>query len=119
MVLNAGQWYFVKFCEEKASIQIDIIMERSYKSSAENRKQLVKFIDGKLQQICGDLMPAAAKPEACVPCPVCNEPHIKYKNLLNGRTDICRKKQVFIPEDWYRNLFTSAGSNFFTKTMNY
>ena len=90
MVLSAGQWYFVRLCEEKCSIQIDIVTERR-------------------EQICDDLMPAAAKPEACVPCPVCSEPHVKYKSLVLGRTDICRKKEVFIQEDWYRNLFTSTG----------
>jgi len=109
MVLSAGQWYFVRLCEEKCSIQIDIVMERRDESSAENRRQLITFVDGKLQQICDDLMPAAAKPEACVPCPVCSEPHVKYKSLVLGRTDICRKKEVFIQEDWYRNLFTSTG----------
>ena len=109
MVLSAGQWYFVRLCEEKCSIQIDIVTERRDESSAENRRQLITFVDGKLQQICDDLMPAAAKPEACVPCPVCSEPHVKYKSIVLGRTNICRKKEVFIQEDWYRHLFTSTG----------
>lgn len=110
MVLSAGQWYFVRLCEEKCSIQTDIVVEKGDATSVANRRELIEFIEGKLQQICSDLMPAAAKPEACVPCPLCSEPHIKYRSLLNGHTDICRKKQVFIQDNWYKALHSSEGT---------
>jgi len=110
MVLNAGQLYYVRLCEETCSIQVDIAVENSDKSSVENRKQLISFMQRKLGQICGVLMPAAAKPEACVPCPVCSYPHIKYGSLLEGLSQFCRRKQKFVEGDWYKNLFTFQGT---------
>lgn len=109
MVLNSGQLYFVRLCEEKCSIQLDIVLEKGDKSSAENRMQLISFIQNKLGEICGALMPAAAKPEACVPCPICSLPHIKYSSLLEGQSQFCRRKQKFVEGNWYKTLFSSQG----------
>ena len=38
MLLNHGQYYSVSLCEEKSSIQLDIILGQSKKKSSENRK---------------------------------------------------------------------------------
>ena len=50
MVLNHGQYYSVSLCEEKNSIQVDIILGKSMKKSAENRKQLIDFFQTTLEK---------------------------------------------------------------------
>ena len=103
MVLNHGQYYSVSLCNEKSTIQLDIILEKNIQSYGEIRKQLIDFFQGTLEQTCQEFMPASSKPVAYTPCPHCNELHIKYKNLLEERPHLCNMKCV--PSDYYQNLF--------------
>ena len=103
MVLNHGQYYSVSLCEEKSSIQVDIILEKSMKNSAENRKQLIDFFQTTLEKICNDLIPASSKPIPYIQCPHCDKVHLKLKNLLEGRTLLCN--MISVHQDYYQYLF--------------
>ena len=103
MVLNHGQYYSVNLCEEKSSIQVDIILEQSMKKSAENREQLIEFFQTTLEKICIDLIPASSKPVPYIQCPHCNKIHLKLRNVLEGRAQLCDTKSV--PPDYYQDLF--------------
>ena len=48
-------------------------------------------------------MPASAKPVAYIPCPHCDDLHIKYKNMLEGLPYICNTKPI--SQDYYQKLF--------------
>ena len=103
MVLNHGQYYGVSLCEAKSSIQVDIILEKSMKKSAENRKQLIDFFQTTLEKICNDIIPASSKPIPYIQCPHCDTVHLKLRNLLEGRALLCNMKSV--PQDYYQDLF--------------
>ena len=103
MVLNYGQYYSVSLCEEKSSIQVDIILEESMEESAENRKQLIEFFQTTLENICHDMIPAASKPIPYIQCPHCDKIHLKLKILLEGRAQLCDMKSI--PKDHYQDLF--------------
>ena len=62
MVLSPGQFYCVSLCQQSNSIQLDVILDKSTKRSAENRKELMAFFQSTLEQILKEMMPAAAKP---------------------------------------------------------
>ena len=103
MVLNHGQYYSVNLCEEKSSIQVDIIMEQSKEKSGENRKQLIEFFQTTLEQICKDLIPASSKPVPYIQCPHCNKIHLKLRNLLEERAQLCGTESI--PPDYYQDVF--------------
>ena len=84
MVLNHDQYYSVNLCEEKSSIQVDIILGHSMKKSAENRKHLIDFFQTMLEKICHDLIPASSKPIPYIQCPHCDKVHLKLRNALEG-----------------------------------
>ena len=102
MVLNHGQFYSVSLCKEKSSIQLDIILEKDAQSSTDSRKQLIEFFQIMLDQTCDVFMPASPKPVAYIPCPYCSELHIRYKNLLEKRPQLCEIKSI--PSDYYQDL---------------
>ena len=103
MVLNHGQYYGVSLCEAKSSIQVDIILEKSIKKSAENRKQLIDFFQTTLEKICNDIIPASSKSIPYIQCPHCDAVHLKLRNLLEGRALLCNMKSI--PQDYYQDLF--------------
>ena len=103
MILSPGQFYCVSLCEERHSIQLDIILDKSTEKSAENRKQLVEFFQSTLEKIRQEFMGAARKPIPYVQCPYCPDLHIKYTNLFKG--DVCDTKSI--PLDYYQDLFTN------------
>ena len=103
MVLNHGQYYSVSLCEEKSSIQLDIIHQQNMQASTENSRKLIDFFQFTLEQTCQEFMPASAKPVAYTACPHCDELHIKYKSLLEGRHLLCDMKPI--PSDYYQSLF--------------
>ena len=103
MVLNHGQYYRVALCEEKSSIQLDIILKQSIENSAENRKQPIEFFETTLEKICKDLMPASGKPVPYIKCPHCDKMHLKLKNLCEGRSLHCNAESI--PLDYYQDLF--------------
>ena len=103
MILSPGQFYSVTFCKQMNSIQLDIILDKSMKNSAANRKELVTFFQSTLQQILQEMMPAAAKPIPYVDCPYCPKLHIKYTNLFQGGVQVCNAEPI--PLDYYQDLF--------------
>ena len=103
MVLNHGQYYSVSLCDEKNSIQVDIILEKSMKKSAENRKQLIDFFQTTLEKICDDLIPASSKPIPYIQCPHCDKVHLKLRNLLEGRALLCN--MISVHQGYYQDLF--------------
>lgn len=103
MVLNYGQYYNVSLCEEKSSIQVDIILEESMEESAKNRKQFIDFFQTTLEKICNDMIPAASKPVPYIQCPHCNSIHLKLKIVLERRAQLCNMKSI--PKDYYQDLF--------------
>ena len=103
MVLNHGQYYSVSLCEEKNSIQVDIILGKSMKKSAENCKQLIDFFQTTLGKICNDLIPASSKPIPYIQCPHCDKVHLKLRNLLEGRALLCN--MIPVHQDYYQDLF--------------
>ena len=103
MVLNHGQYYSVSLCEEKNSIQVDIILGKSMKKSSENRKQLIDFFQTTLEKICNDLIPASSKPIPYIQCPHCDKVHLKLRNLLEGRALLCN--MIPVHQDYYQDLF--------------
>ena len=102
MILSSGQFYCVRLCKAKNSIQLDIILDKSTIQSAKNRKELVKFFQATLEQIRKEIMAAATKPTLYVECPFCTDVHIKYDNLLKG-VHICKTRTI--PQDYYQDLF--------------
>ena len=109
MVLNHDQYYSVNLCEEKSSIQVDIILGSSMKKSAENRKELIDFFQAMLEKICHDLIPASSKPIPHIQCPHCDKVHLKLRNALEGRTMLCSMKPI--RQDYYQDLFTDSQGN--------
>ena len=103
MVSNHGQYYSVSLCEEKSSIELDIILEQSMETSAENRKQLIGFFHTTLEKICNDLVPASSKPVPYIQCPHCDDLHLNLRNVFEGRAQLCDMKSV--PWDYYQDLF--------------
>ena len=103
MVLNHDQYYCVNLCVKKNSIQVDIILGRSMKKSAENRKHLIDFFQTMLEKICHDLIPASSKPIPYIQCPHCDKVHLKLRNALEGRAVMCNMTPVC--KDYYQDLF--------------
>ena len=103
MILSPGQFYCVNLNEKMSSIQLDIILEKSTEMSAEHRKDLVKFFQSTLEQICQEMMAAATKPVCYIPCPHCSDFHIKYTNLFEGRAQLCKTKSI--PLNYYQDLY--------------
>ena len=103
MILNHDQYYSVNLCEEKSSIQVDIILGHSMKKSAENRKHLINFFQTMLEKICHDLIPASSKPIPYIQCPHCDKVHLKLRNALEGRALMCN--MIPIHKDYYQDLF--------------
>ena len=103
MVLNHGQYYSVSLCEEKSTIQVDIILGKSMKKSAENRKLLIGFFQTTLEKICHDIIPASSKPIPYIQCPHCDQAHLKLRNLLEEREMFCN--MVPVHQDYYQDLF--------------
>ena len=101
MILSPGQFYCVSLCQE--SIQLDIILDKGTKISANNHKVLVEFFQSTLEQTQKQIMAAAKKPVTYVKCPHCPNLHIKYVNLLKGGVQLCKTK--CIPSDYYQDLF--------------
>ena len=102
MVLSPGQFYSVS-CQERNEIQLDVILDRSTETSAENRVELMEFFQSTLEQIHQQIMPAATKPVAYVPCPYCTNLHIKYINLVKGGTQLCKTEPISLK--YYQGLF--------------
>ena len=103
MVLNHGQYYCVSLCEEKTSIQLDIILDKKARSYARSCELLIDFFQNMLKQTCEAFMPASAKPIAYTPCPHCDKLHIKYNDLWEGYPQLCNMKSI--PPDYYQDLF--------------
>ena len=103
MVLNHGQYYSVSLCEAKNSIQVDIILGKSMKKSAEYRKQLIDFFQAALEKICNDIIPASSKPIPYIQCPHCDTIHLKLRNVLEGRALLCN--MIPVHQDYYQDLF--------------
>ena len=103
MILSPGQFYCVTLWKQRNSIQLDIILDKGMEESAENREELVRFFRSTLEQILQEMIPAAAKPIIYVECPCCPNLHIKYTNLFEGRTQLCKTKPI--PLDYYQDLF--------------
>ena len=108
MILDEGQYYGVSLCEESVSIQLDIILDKSIgEESVEHRKELISFFQSKFNQLCKELIPASDQPKVCIPCPFCENPHIKYSNQPGGV--FCRKGKKTVPKDYYQSLLTNKG----------
>ena len=103
MVLNHDQYYSVNLSEEKSCIQVDIILRKSMRKSAENRKQLIDYFQTMLEKICHDLIPASSKPIPYIQCPHCDKVHLKLMNALEGHTLLC--SMIPIPQGYYQDLF--------------
>ena len=103
LVLNRDQYYSVTLCEEKSSIQVDIMLRKYMRKSCENRKRLIDFFQVKLQQFCYELKPASSLPIVCIQCPHCDKLHLKLINALEGRTLLCN--MIHIPPHYYQDLF--------------
>jgi len=111
MVLDEGQYYGVSLCEESVSIQLDIILDKSFGIiSCEHRKQLIDFFESILQQICEELIPASPKPKKCIPCPFCHNPHVKY-DAKPGEVS-CRQQEKLVPKEYYQNLLSHEGTTY-------
>ena len=115
MVLSHGQYYSVSLCEAKNSIQVDIILEQSMKRSAEHRKQLVDFFQTTLEKVCNDLIPASSKPVPYIQCPHCDNLHLKLRNLLEERAQLCGIKSVH--PDYYQDLFRDFSCTYVTNHL--
>lgn len=120
MILSPGQFYCVSLCQERNSIQLDIILDKATKMSADNRKELVEFFQSTLEQTQKQIMAAATKPVTYVKCPHCPNLHIKYANLFKGRQQLCKTKTECIPLDYYQDLFENIQgmNNSFSPTTN-
>ena len=102
MILSSNQFYCVSLCQERKSIQLDIIMDKNSEASAEHRKELLEFFQSTLEQIRQDFMSAAAKPVCYIPCPLCPSLHIKLTNFLKGGVQLCKTESI--PQDHYQDL---------------
>ena len=103
MVLNHGQYYSVCLREDKSSIQVDILLEKCMKKSAESRKQLIDFFQETLEKICKDMIPASSKPVPYIQCPHCDKVHLKLKKVLEGHAQLCNMNSL--PYDYYQDIF--------------
>ena len=106
MVLSSNQFYCVSLCQERKSIQLDIIMDKNSEASVQIRKELIEFFQSTLEQIRQEFMAAAAIPICYIPCPYCPELHIKFTNLLKGGVQIC--DTATISQDYYQGLYNNT-----------
>ena len=103
MVLSSNQFYCVSLCQEKKSIQLDIILDKSTEDSAQHRKVLLEFFQSTLEQIRQEFMAAAAKPIGYIPCPHCSRLHIKF-----NKRGIQLCDADIIAEDYYQDLYNKT-----------
>ena len=106
MVLSSNQFYCVSLCQERKSIQLDIIMDKNSEASVQHRKELIEFFQSTLKEIRLEFMAAAAKPICYIPCPYCPELHIKFSNLLKGGVQICNTETI--SQDYYQGLYNNT-----------
>ena len=103
MVLSSNQFYCVSLCQERKSIQLDIILDKSTEDSAQHRKVLLEFFQSTLEQIRQEFMTAAAKPIGYIPCPHCSRLHIKF-----NKRGIQLCDADIIAEDYYQDLYNKT-----------
>jgi len=109
MVLGHGQKYCVSLCEEKCSIRVSFVLHPEKNPAANQRIELLKYFQSKLEFVMEDFMNASCKPVAFIPCCYCSEFHFKFKSLLEGKEQYCPKTQDPVPEQHYSDLVTNQG----------
>ena len=110
MALGSGQFYCVSLCEEMCCIQLSILLHGK-NHSAEQRIELMEYLESKLQLLMHDFMQASTKPKGYIPCfyQNCNLLHIELELLRNGEEQHCPTEENTIPDDYYCDLFPSQG----------
>ena len=114
MVLGSGQYYCVSLCEELCSIQLSFLLHGK-EHSAEERVELLKYIQSKLELLMNDFMQASTKPKTYIPCYYedCSKLHVKLQMLQNGEEQHCPTKVKPIPDDYYCDLFPVKGLSYY------
>ena len=64
MALGPEQFYYVSLCEEIHSIQLTISLHEKY-AFAEQRIELMEYIESRLNLLMKEFMQASTKPKAC------------------------------------------------------
>ena len=108
MILSSSQFYCVSLCQERKSIQLDIIMDKSTKDSAQHRKELLEFFQSTMEEIRLEFMAAATKPVCYIPCPYCSSLHIRLTNLPKIKEGVQLCNTRIIPEEYYQDLYNET-----------
>ena len=110
MGLGPEQFYYVSLCEEMHSIQLSISLHEKH-PFAEQRIELMEFIESKLNFLMKEFMQASTKPKAYVPCffQKCNTLHVELEMVHKGEYQNCPSEEKTIPQDYYRDLFINQG----------
>ena len=110
MRLGRGQSYCVSVCEQNCSIQVTFLLHGK-KHSANQRVELLQFIQSKLELLMKDFMQASRKPVAYVPCYYqdCQKLHVKLQMLHRGEDQYCPTKGQDIQDHYYWDLFNDQG----------
>ena len=110
MVLGRGQSYFVSVCKEICSIQVTFLLHGE-KHSANQRVELLQFIQSKLELLMKDFMQASRKPVAYVPCYYqdCHKLHVKLQMVRDREYKYCHTKGKDIPDHYYWDLLNDQG----------
>ena len=110
MALGPEEFYYVSLCEHMHSIQLSISIQEKC-PSAEQRIELMEYIESKINLLMKEFMQASTKPKVYVPCffQKCNILHVELEMLLKGEYQICPSEEKKIPDDYYCDLFTNQG----------
>ena len=111
MVLGHGQCYCVSLHEEMHRIQLSFLLHGK-DCAADQRFELFRYIQSKLELLMDDFMNASTKPRVYVPCYFmnCNQLHVELQPLLcNRNNQYCPKVVKPVPDDYYSDLFPCTG----------
>ena len=110
MVLGRDQYYCINICEEKYSLQVSFMLLPGGRHCADQRIDLLKYFEFKLEMVMEDFMKASAKPVAYIPCCFCEELHVEFQLLLEGKQQHCASVEKPLPDEYYCDLITNKGT---------
>ena len=109
-MLGNGQYYCLSLSEEKSSIKLSIILLPDNQHSSKERKELLDYVQSKLEAVIADFLPATKKPVAYIPCCYCDRMHVRLQLLLDGKQQHCSAvKDKPLPKNHYCHLVTDQG----------
>ena len=118
MALGREQYYIISLHEEIYCIQLSFLLEEK-NHSFQQRYELFCYIQSKLEQLMSDFMQASTATKAYVPCfyPECNKLHVQLQLMCDGEYQHCPTVEKRIPDDYYCDLFTDQGLDYYNHVI--